>query len=149
MTTIPAWVANDGLGWCGMKWNSNDYATGGLQLSYCLNNTDIGGTCGCDKIPPDKSSCVALVDHHDGTYSGALNGSAVGTRHHASFRFFQRVAGHSPDGELTEIVSTSAAARLICHARLTVMISAKMNLWANSASCRNSFNAPRYCLLAP
>ncbi len=110
------------LSMAGMQWNSNDYASGGLQLSYCLNTTDIGGTCGCDMTPPDTSSCIALVDHHDGRYSGAFNGSAIGARNHASFRFFQRVADYSPNGELTEIVSTvSAAFRLPsaigCHDR--------------------------------
>ena len=67
----------------GTQWNSNDYASGGLQLSYCLNNTHadagIGSTssCGCDVIPPDPSSCIALTDYHNGRYGGALNGRYV------------------------------------------------------------------------
>ena len=80
------------------------FSTGGLRLHYCLNTT--AGTCGCEQHTTDGGggsgggsggptehlppSCIPLVDNHDGTYSGAIDGTAVGPATRASFRFFQR-----------------------------------------------------------
>jgi hypothetical protein len=88
---------------CCSQWNSNDYATGGLDLHFCLNSTT--NSCGCEgPSSPNSTSCVPLVDHHDGTYSGVIDGRTVGARGRASFRFFQRVYERSPNGALAEIV---------------------------------------------
>ena len=48
-----------------------DYrATGGLGLHYCLNTT---AGCDCENwAPPYPATCLPLLDHHDGTYSGVL-----------------------------------------------------------------------------
>jgi hypothetical protein len=75
----------------------NYHITGGLGLHYCLNGT--AGGCDCEHwvppFPPD-SNCIPLIDHHDGTYSGAIEGYTVGHAKHATFRFFQR---HQPNSE--------------------------------------------------
>lgn len=80
-------------------WNSDDYASGGLELHYCLNSTQAEGGCGCERaagavvkggLPP---TCIRLVDHNDGTYTGAIDPATVGSNRYATFRFFQRVTG--------------------------------------------------------
>lgn len=80
-------------------WNSDDYASGGLELHYCLNSTQAEGGCGCEQaaravvkggLPP---TCIRLVDHNDGTYTGAIDPATVGSNRYATFRFFQRVTG--------------------------------------------------------
>ena len=80
-------------------WNTADFASGGLGLHFCLNETAApSGTgnhragCGCEGAPPYPPSCVPLTDNHDGTYAGQIDGSSVGARRYASFRFFQRNA---------------------------------------------------------
>ena len=68
-----------------------DYVTGGLELHYCLNTT---AGCGCD-MAPEAGPCVPLVDHHDGTYTGVIDGRTVSPLRTASFRFFQRASSSS------------------------------------------------------
>lgn len=72
-------------------WNFDNYASGGLDLSYCLNAST---GCGCEHSTPASAppSCIALRDHHNGSYSGAIDGRTVGTESSSSFRFFQRAS---------------------------------------------------------
>ena len=84
----------------------NYHVSGGLGLHYCLNGT--AGGCDCEHwlppFPPD-SNCIPLIDHHDGTYSGAIDGYTVGHAKHATFRFFQRRQPTSePEWPLEEVI---------------------------------------------
>ena len=47
---------------------------------------------------------MPLTDHHDGSYSGVIDGHTVGAAPTASFRFFQRSADGSPNSALVEVV---------------------------------------------
>lgn len=69
------------------------------EMFYCLNATD---GCGCDSAishgsPEDilPSSCIPLIDNHDGTVSGEIDGRTVGERRFVSFKFFERRCGIS------------------------------------------------------
>ena len=82
-------------------WNTADFASGGLGLHFCLNETaatgngrfdNHGAGCGCEGSPPYPPACLPLTDNHDGTYTGQIDGNSIGARRHASFRFFQRNA---------------------------------------------------------
>eukprot|EP01051_Picozoa_sp_SAG22_P014165 SAG22_NODE_1680_length_3824_cov_1.537181_2_plen_183_part_00 len=110
--------------WCEFEiktdWNSDDYATGGLGLAFCLNGTASG--CGCEAaLPwPAVKNCYPLADHGNGRYSGALGealaaegltavglaAKAANAPRFASFRLFRRAfspQNHSL-GPLRELV---------------------------------------------
>jgi hypothetical protein len=82
----------------------NYHISGGLGLHYCLNTTQ--GACDCQHwVAPFPPTCVPLVDNHDGTYSGAIDGYTVGNSKRANFRFFQqRQPSAEPGSPLEEVV---------------------------------------------
>ena len=80
---------------CPFSISAGDPQAGGLEIHWCLNTT---AGCACDVGVQDPhatlpSTCVPLVDGHNGYYHGALDGRLVGDHRQASYRFYRRSHG--------------------------------------------------------
>ena len=125
-------------------WNSNDYASGGLELHYCLINPPADGGCGCEEAetPPYPPTCIPLVDNHDGSYTGSIDTDSVGSSRFASFRFFQLAT--TTAATTTAAAGTNIAAAVVraraapapaAPAPAPVLREVVIGMWADGSDC--------------